>query len=118
MLFSDLPQRISDAMKTAVTTPEFQSALHDPANAAFAKQLAASQASGGSGAAGGVLQDSSFLSNLDPALAKPFLVGFSQSMDLVFLLGSMVMVLGFLVMLMLPQVELRKTAAGAMPPAE
>ena len=118
VLFSDLPQRISDAMKTAVTTPEFQSALHDPANAAFAKELAASQTSGGTGAAGGVLQDSSFLSHLDPALAKPFLVGFSQSMDLVFLLGSMVMVLGFLVMLMLPQVELRKTAAGAMPPAE
>ena len=118
VLFSDLPQRISDAMKTAVTTPEFQSALQDPANAAFAKQLAASQAPGGSGAASGVLQDSSFLSNLDPALAKPFLVGFSQSMDLVFLLGSIVMVLGFLVMLLLPQVELRKTAAGAMPPAE
>jgi EmrB/QacA subfamily drug resistance transporter len=118
VLFSDLPQRISDAMKTAVTTPEFQSALHDPANAAFAKELAASQTSGGTGAAGGVLQDSSFLSHLDPALAKPFLVGFSQSMDLVFLLGSIVMVLGFLVMLMLPQVELRKTAAGAMPPAE
>ena len=118
VLFSDLPQRISDAMKTAATTPEFQSALQDPANAAFAKQLAASQAPGGSGAASGVLQDSSFLSNLDPALAKPFLVGFSQSMDLVFLLGSIVMVLGFLVMLLLPQVELRKTAAGAMPPAE
>ena len=118
VLFSDLPQRISDAMKTAFPTPEFQSALHDPANAAFAKELAASQTSGGTGAAGGVLQDSSFLSHLDPALAKPFLVGFSQSMDLVFLLGSMVMVLGFLVMLMLPQVELRKTAAGAMPPAE
>ncbi len=105
-------------MKTAATTPEFQSALQDPANAAFAKQLAASQAPGGSGAASGVLQDSSFLSNLDPALAKPFLVGFSQSMDLVFLLGSIVMVLGFLVMLLLPQVELRKTATGAMPPAE
>ena len=118
VLFSDLPQRISDAMKTAAATPEFQSALQDPANAAFAKQLAASQAPGGSGAASGVLQDSSFLSNLDPALAKPFLVGFSQSMDLVFLLGSIVMVLGFLVMLLLPQVELRKTAAGAMPPAE
>lgn len=118
VLFSDLPQRISDAMKTAFPTPEFQSALHDPANAAFAKELAASQTSGGTGAAGGVLQDSSFLSNLDPALAKPFLVGFSQSMDLVFLLGSIVMVLGFLVMLLLPQVELRKTAAGAMPPAE
>ena len=118
VLFSDLPQRISDAMKTAAATPEFQSALQDPANAAFAKQLAASQAPGGSGAASGVLQDSSFLSNLDPALAKPFLVGFSQSMDLVFLLGSIVMVLGFLVMLLLPQVELRKTATGAMPPAE
>ncbi|MGQ0778195.1 MAG: hypothetical protein ACT4NY_27935 [Pseudonocardiales bacterium] len=34
--------------------------------------------------AGGVLQDSSFLQDIDPRLARPFLVGFSDAMDLVF----------------------------------
>jgi hypothetical protein len=58
-----------------------------------------------------VLSDSSFLTNLDPRLAKPFLVGFSDAMDIVFLVGAGVMVLGFLVMLFLPQVELRKGSA-------
>ncbi len=118
VLFSDVPHRISESMKVALGTPEFQAALRDPASAAFAKELAASQASGAAGAAGGVLQDSSFLTTLDPVLAKPFLQGFSQSMDLVFLIGACVMVLGFLVMLLLPQVELRKHAAGAVPVAE
>ena len=55
-----------------------------------------------------MLQDSSFLNELDERIAKPFLMGFSEAMDTVFLVGSGVMVVGFLVMLMLPHVELRK----------
>ena len=59
----------------------------------------------------GVLQDSSFLTGLDERLAKPFLIGFSEAMDLVFLTGAAVMVFGFLIMLFLPHVELRKSAS-------
>jgi hypothetical protein len=58
-----------------------------------------------------VLKDSSFLTDLDPRLAKPFLEGFSDSMDLVFLVGACVMVFGFLVLLLLPHVELRSGSA-------
>ena len=58
-----------------------------------------------------MLKDSSFLNHLDPRLAKPFLQGFSDSMDLVFLVGAAVMVIGFLVMLLLPHVELRGGSA-------
>ena len=100
-------RRSPAALRAAVPTADFQAALADPANAAVAEQLEAAQASGG-GAAGGVLQDSSFLNGLDERLAKPFLMGFSEAMDLVFLVGACVMVVGFLVMLMLPHVELRK----------
>jgi cytoskeletal protein RodZ len=53
------------------------------------------------------LSDSSFIQQLDPRLAKPFLVGFSQAMDLVFLIGSAVMVIAFIVVWFLPHVELR-----------
>ncbi len=105
ILFSTVPEKISAAFGRIAPTPDFQAALRDPANAAFAQQFEASQ--GSSTAASGVLSDSSFLSTLDERLAKPFLVGFSESMDLVFLVGAGVMVFGFLVMLLLPEVELR-----------
>ena len=111
ILFSTAGEKIESALRAAVPTADFQAALRDPANAAVAQQLQAAQASGGSGAAGGVLQDSSFLNDLDERLAKPFLMGFSEAMDLVFLVGSCVMVVGFLVMLLLPHVELRKSSA-------
>ncbi|MEO7423306.1 MAG: MDR family MFS transporter [Ornithinibacter sp.] len=106
VLFSTVPDKITAAFTRFAPTPEFQSALKDPANAAFAQQFQSSQG-GGSTAASGVLSNSSFLSTLDERLAKPFLVGFSESMDLVFLVGGCVMAFGFLVMLLLPEVELR-----------
>ena len=111
ILFSTVGDKITAALSRIAPTPEFQAALHDPANAEFARQLQASQASGGAGSSTGVLKDSSFLNDLDPRLAKPFLQGFSDSMDLVFLVGAGVMVLGFLVMLLLPHVELRSGSA-------
>ena len=119
ILFSTVPGNIADAMRRIAPTPEFQAALKDPANAEFAQQFAQAQQSGGGAAsASGVLKDSSFLTNLDPRLAKPFLEGFSASMDLVFLVGAGVMVFGFLVMLFLPHVERargRPTPSGARP---
>lgn len=53
------------------------------------------------------LNDSSFIQQLDPRLARPFLIGFSQAMDLVFLIGAAVMVIAFVVVWFLPHVELR-----------
>ena len=53
------------------------------------------------------LNDSSFIQQLDPRLARPFLIGFSQAMDLVFLVGASVMVIAFVVVWFLPHVELR-----------
>ena len=111
ILFSTVPDKITAAMQRIAPTPEFQAALRDPANAEFAQQFAQAQQSGGAASASGVLKDSSFLTDLDPRLAKPFLEGFSDSMDLVFLVGACVMVFGFLVMLLLPHVELRSGSA-------
>jgi EmrB/QacA subfamily drug resistance transporter len=106
ILFSTVPDKITSALERVAPTAGFQAALKDPANAEFAGQLTAQSAGGGS-AASGVLKDSSFLNHLDARLARPFLEGFSDSMDLVFLVGSGVMLVGFLVMLLLPHVELR-----------
>lgn len=110
ILFSQAPGKIAAAMERYAPTKAFQDALNDPANAEFAKQLASSK--NGSGvSSSGVLSDSSFLNTLDPVLAKPFLVGFSEAMDIVFLAGSAVMLVGFIIMLLLPQLELRSGSA-------
>ena len=109
ILFSTASEKITTALRAAVPTADFQAALADPANAAVAEQFAEAQAGGG--AATGVLQDSSFLTGLDERLAKPFLMGFSEAMDVVFLVGAAVMVFGFVIMLFLPHVELRKSSS-------
>jgi EmrB/QacA subfamily drug resistance transporter len=112
ILFGRLPETIAAATQRLGGTPEYQDALRDPANAEFAAQLAQAQQSGSNAAvSSGILDDSSFLGELDERLARPFLIGFSDAMDTVFLVGAAVMVVGFLVMLLLPHVELRTGSA-------
>ena len=111
VLFSTVVDNIQGAFRSAVRTPQFQAALHDPAvlaNPANAPVLNALKgAAGGSSGASASLNDSSFINHLDPRLARPFLVGFSQSIDLVFLLGSAVLALAFVIVLFLPEEPLR-----------
>ncbi|HEX5521999.1 MAG TPA: MDR family MFS transporter [Pedococcus sp.] len=112
ILFSTVPGNIAESMGRLAPKGDFQAALKDPANAQFAKDfMQAQQSGGGAASSSGVLKDSSFLSHLDSRLARPFLEGFSDSIDLVFLVGAGVMVFGFLVMLFLPHVELRSGSA-------
>jgi EmrB/QacA subfamily drug resistance transporter len=110
VLFGIVGGRIADAFRSAARAPEFQAALADPtlrANPANGAVLDALGNGGISGNAGGVLQDSSFLQHLDPRLARPFLIGFSEAMDLVFLIAAGVMFLAFVLMLFLEEVPLR-----------
>jgi EmrB/QacA subfamily drug resistance transporter len=101
VLFSSVPGYLEDAMRSASRTQAFRAALADPANAQFAEQLR-------SGATGSrVLDDSSFLAHLDPRLAHPFRVAFSDSMSLVFLCAAAIIFVGLVVVIFLPQVELR-----------
>lgn len=112
ILFSAAGDKIADAFRTIAPTPEFQSALADPAlrtNPANDAVVDAVRSGGamGSGNAGGVLQDSSFLQHIDPRLARPFLVGFSDAMDGVFLVAAGVMAVAFVIMLFLREIPLR-----------
>lgn len=115
LLFAQAPVRIGESITDLAPTPAFQTALQNPANGDFAAQFEQAAASGTDPgvAFGGVLQDSSSLTTLDPALARPFLVGFSEAMDLVFIASACVMVLCFVVMLRLPEVTLRSGSAYA-----
>ncbi len=130
ILFSTVGGRISGAFRTIVPTPAFQAALRDPAVLANPanKPIVAALQGGGGGQTGGVLQDSSFLQHADPRLARPFLVGFSSSMDTVFLVGAVLVGVAFLLILFMKEVPLRTQSgiearaadedrAAALPPA-
>jgi EmrB/QacA subfamily drug resistance transporter len=109
MLFTQLTPKTGDALVAAGSTPAFQQAVQsaatsaDPLESGFAKAIASGDAS----VAGSALQDSSFIQKLDPALAEPFRIGFSDAMDYVFLAVSILMLLGFVLVLFLKEVPLR-----------
>lgn len=98
ILFSILPGNISDRIASAQATPEFQAALvANPESAALV-----------SGGGGNTLEDTSFIQELSPAIALPFQEGFSESMDLIFLIAAGVIAVGFILMFFLPEVPLRQ----------
>ena len=121
MLFSTVGDNISSALKDAAKTPEFATAIKQ---AASDPKLIADKP------AYGVIQglidpkthganletvssDSSVISRLPHAIAHPFQQGFATSMDHVFTLATGVAILGFLVLLLLPKIELRTQSAMA-----
>jgi hypothetical protein len=56
---------------------------------------------------GNDLSDTSFIQQLPSYLAAPFKTGFSDSLDVVFLLAAIIVALGFFVLIFLPQIALR-----------
>ncbi|MFX0580102.1 MDR family MFS transporter [Nocardia nepalensis] len=109
ILFAQLTPNISTEMKSAATDPAFQHAVvegvhsSNPADAALAKGLLAQDTS----AAGGVLKDSSIVQQLNPELARPFKVGFAESMSTVFLSVTGVALLALILVLFWKEVPLR-----------
>lgn len=59
-----------------------------------------------------MLEDSSFLAALHPELARPFLVGFSDALGVVFVVGAVVLVLGLGAVLAMPDTRLRHGGAA------
>jgi len=106
ILFSTVGGNIADEFAKAARTEAFQQVVEHPTPADAAVL-------GNSGAADQVQGDSSFIEKLSPALAHPFKQGFAESMDVVFLLGAGVGVIAFLLLLLMPKVELRATSAAA-----
>ena len=97
ILFSAAPHKIASQYQKAEATPQFQAAA-----AAHPDQL--KLITGGTGS----LNDTSFVQSLDKVLAHPFLVGFSQAMDIVFLVGAIVLVSALVLSLMLKEIPLRQ----------
>ena len=105
ILFSLLTDRIRGAFTVAAGTAEFQQAA-----AAHPDQVQMLQGAAAGGASSS-LNDTSFINRLAGALAHPFKVGFSESMSLVFLTASVIMAVGLIVILFLPELPLRQASA-------
>jgi EmrB/QacA subfamily drug resistance transporter len=110
ILFSTVGSNITSAFARIAPTPAFQAALADPAvraNPANAPVLAMVSSHGGTVPS---IDDSSFINALDPRLARPFFDGFAQSIDLVLLIAAVIMVLGVILTVMLPELPLRSVS--------
>ncbi|WP_062530806.1 MDR family MFS transporter [Demequina rhizosphaerae] len=111
MLFSAAPGDIGSAFASAAKDPAFQQVVADAATTGNPAEQAVADAIGsGSPAAdsGLSLDDTSFLQQIDPVLAEPFRVGFSDAITGVLLFSSMFSVLGLGLALALPQLPLRE----------
>jgi EmrB/QacA subfamily drug resistance transporter len=109
VLFSNVSGEITKAFTRDVRTPGFQAALADPAvlaDPANAPVVEMARNPGG-GHGSGVLSDSSFIQHLDPRLAAPFKEGFSEAMQLVFLIAAFVMLVAFVLVFFIKEVPLR-----------
>ncbi len=107
ILFSTVGTKIGEAFKAAATTPEFQAALADKAVTSNPANAPVLQALANPSSASISLNDSSFISHLDPRLAAPILQGFSNSVSLVMLTAAGVLVIGFLLSWFVPELPLR-----------
>ena len=119
ILFSVVGSRIADAFASVRTDPAFLAALQQ--NPEFAQQLKG----GGSSLD---LNNTEFLNQIDPTLARPILTGFADSIDTVFMVGGFVTLVAFVLMWFLKEVPLSdksgiqraaddEAAAEAAPPA-
>jgi EmrB/QacA subfamily drug resistance transporter len=112
ILFGQVGGHIGHALETESQTAAFQQAAQHPATPLDHQFVQSLQSHGHGQFLGQVTDDSSFIQKLSPALAHPFKVGFAESMDLVFLCAGLVGVLAFLILLLMPKVELRATSAS------
>jgi len=112
VLFSTVGDKIGDAFKEKSIQRGIADAAKDPS--VLKNPLNVDMLKHPAQAAKRVMSDSSFLSSIDDRLARPFLVGFSNSMDLVFLLAAGVAALAFIVFLVTKEVPLRSMSAAAM----
>ena len=114
ILFNSLGDTIGNAFKNKDVQAGIAEAVQDPAVLADPKNLEFVQAikSGEMGSfADRLSTDSSFLSTLDPRLARPFLVGFADSSVLVFGSAAAVVAIAFALSFFLKAPPLRTKSA-------
>ena len=119
LLFNSLPDKIEAAFQSAAGNPSFLAAIgkaaQDPSSPSHGVAMALAQAQTDPAAASSIgdalNSDSSFLSTLDPAIARPFQEGYVASTQLVYIIGGIIMVIAFLLVLAMKELPLRTQSA-------
>ncbi|CAO5157421.1 MFS transporter [Frankia sp. AiPs1] len=99
ILFGGAPAKISDAYQTAAGDPGFAAAA--AAHPDQLRQITSSTS----------LNDTAFLQSIEKTLTHPFMVGFSDAMGLVFIVGAAVVVIGLVLAFFVREIPLR-TVSG------
>jgi hypothetical protein len=107
VLFSTAGGNIAHAYKNAAKSASFQSLTTDPNVTSAAANKPLLSILNGQKLSSSSLNDTAFLKHANKSLAHPFFVGFSNSMDVIFLLAAGVMLIGFLVLLAVEELPLR-----------
>jgi hypothetical protein len=117
ILFASVGGNIASAVRAESQTPAWSATVHDPQVMSDPLNHAVVQSLQHPSPSGGVLaqvqDDSSIISRMNAVLAHPFKAGFADSMSTVFVIAGCVAFLAFLILLLMPQVELRATSASA-----
>jgi EmrB/QacA subfamily drug resistance transporter len=102
VLFNVVGGKIASAYRSAGATEAFkQSVAQNPGQLQVLQQAQS----------GSALNDTSFLGKLSAVVAHPFKVGFSDGIQVVFILAAAVMVVGLIVVLFLPEIPLSRRSA-------
>ncbi|MEA5455736.1 MDR family MFS transporter [Sinomonas sp. JGH33] len=120
MLFSLAADKITGAMKDAVTQADFLRTMRDPAvlaDPANKPLFDLFKGGGSSGLSSDSLNDTSWLKNANSVLTHPIKDGFSQAVDGVMLTAAVLIAVAFLITLALPNARLRDPKAALKEPA-
>jgi EmrB/QacA subfamily drug resistance transporter len=104
-------QSVKDGIAAAMKDPKV---MADPNNKALIQSMLDAKNGGNAGAGLGdkISTDSSFLTNLDPRLAKPFLIGFADSSIPVFLWAAVIVAIAFVISFFIKAAPLRDKSAA------
>ena len=108
VLFNSLASKVGEQLKVAFTQQDFLAAVSAQAHSQDPAVIQGYLAGLGSQ----LTTDSSFLQKLDPVIAAPFKIGFSEATHSVFLLVGIVSAIAFVLVMMIKETPLRTMSAS------
>ncbi|WP_199779942.1 MDR family MFS transporter [Streptomyces sp. LaPpAH-108] len=110
LFFGAVSERVTAAYRDAATDPAYTAALRDPSVTGQAANQVLLKARDGSVP----LDNSSFLEQADPRLARPFLEGMAEAMQTVFVVSGVMLLIAFF-LAVVPKEKRRDTPGAAAP---